>query len=151
MYICVYVYIYIYIHCVYIHDRWRVGPPPCLHCSFVVAVLSLVMSSSNCTDIGIPLQVSSSKCNDMDIKQPSLSKPSCRLHGGFLKALGCFLRALGRLLGGSWEALGRLLEASKRHLGPKTVIARIFGRFLKKNGNFGAPSWRRFNIKNRIF
>ena len=44
-----------------------------------------------------------------------------------------------------------LLEASKRHLGPKTVIARIFGRFLRKNGNFGGPSWRRFNIKNRIF
>ena len=54
-------------------------------------------------------------------------------------------------LGGSWEGLGRLLEASKRHLGPKTVIARIFGRFLKKIGNFGGPSWRRFNIKNRIF
>ena len=35
-------------------------------------------------------------------------------------------------LGGSWEALGRLLEASKRHLGPKTVIASIFGRFLQK-------------------
>ena len=59
--------------------------------------------------------------------------------------------ALGRLLGGSGQALGRLLEASKRHLGPKTVIASIFGRFLKKIGNFGRPSWRRFNIKNRIF
>ena len=66
-------------------------------------------------------------------------------------ALGCFLRALERLLGGSWEALGRLLKASKRHLGPKTVIASIFGRFLKKIRNFGRPSWRRFNIKNRIF
>ena len=54
-------------------------------------------------------------------------------------------------LGGSWEGLGGLWEASKRHLGPKTVRARIFGRFLKKNGNFGGPSWRRFNIKNRIF
>ena len=63
----------------------------------------------------------------------------------------CLLRALGRLLrgswaalggswvalGGSWEGLGGLLEASKRHLGPKTVRARIFGRFLKKIGNFG--------------
>ena len=37
--------------------------------------------------------------------------------------------ALGRLLG----ALGRLLEAFKRHLGPKTVIARSLGRFLNKN------------------
>ena len=54
-------------------------------------------------------------------------------------------------LGRSWEGLGRLLEASKRHLGPKTAIGRIFGRFLKKIGNFGGPSWRRFNIKNRIF
>ena len=68
------------------------------------------------------------------------------------------MRALGRLLGGSWvalggswEGLGRLLEASKRHLGPKAVIVIIFGRFLKKIGNFGGPSWRRFNIKNRIF
>ena len=61
------------------------------------------------------------------------------------------LRVLERLLGGSWEALGRLLEASKRHLGPKTVIANIFGRFLKKIGNFGPPSWGRFNIQNRIF
>ena len=77
----------------------------------------------------------------------------------------CLLRALGRLLrgswaalggswvalGGSWEGLGGLLEASKRHLGPKTVRARIFYRFFKKIGNFGRPSWRRFNIKNRIF
>ena len=78
----------------------------------------------------------------------------------------CLLRTLGRLLGGSWaalggswvalgdswESLGGFLEASKRHLGPKTVRARIFGRFLKKkNGNLWGPSWRRFNIKNRIF
>ena len=68
-----------------------------------------------------------------------------------LKALWCFLRALERPLGGSREALGRLLEASKRHLGPQTVKGRIFGRFLKKIGNFGRPSWRRFNFKNRIF
>ena len=53
-------------------------------------------------------------------------------------ALGCLLRALERLLGGSREALGRLLEASKRHLRPKTVIARIFRRFLKKNENLGS-------------
>ena len=39
-------------------------------------------------------------------------------------------------LGGSWEGLGGLLEASKRHLGPKTVRARIFCRFFKKIGNF---------------
>ena len=113
--------------------------------------LPLGMSGSNCTDIGIQVQVSSSKCSGMDMKQPSLPKPSWRLHGGFLKALGCLLRALGWLLGGSLEALGRLLEASKRHLGPKTVIASIFGRFLKKIGNFGRPSWRRFNIKNSVF
>ena len=75
------------------------------------------------------------------------------------------MRALGRLLGGSWavlggswvalggfwEGLGGFLEASKRHLGPKTVRARIFGRFLKKIVNLGGPSWRRFNIKNHIF
>ena len=55
-------------------------------------------------------------------------------------------------LGGSWEGLGGIWEASKRHLGPKTVRARIFVRFLKKNnGNFGDPSWRRFNIENCIF
>ena len=42
------------------------------------------------------------------------------------------MRTLGKLLGGSREAFGRLLEASKRHLRPKTVIARIFTRFLKK-------------------
>ena len=53
-------------------------------------------------------------------------------------------------LGGSWEGLGGIWEASRRHLGPKTVRARIFGRFLKKIGNFGGPSWRRFNIKNNI-
>jgi hypothetical protein len=35
-------------------------------------------------------------------------------------------------LGGSWEGLGGFLEASKRHLGPKTVRARIFCRFFKK-------------------
>ena len=54
-------------------------------------------------------------------------------------------------LGGSWEGLGGFLEASKRHLGPKAVRAWIFGRFLKRIGNFWGPSWRRFNIKNRIF
>ena len=54
-------------------------------------------------------------------------------------------------LGGSWEGLGGIWEASKRHLGPKTVRARIFERFLKKIGNSGGPSWRRFDFKNRIF
>ena len=39
---------------------------------------------------------------------------------------------VGRLWGASWKALGRLLEASKRHLGPKTVRATCFGPFLKK-------------------
>ena len=96
-------------------------------------------------------QGSVSKCSGMDMKQPSLSKPSWSLHGDFLEALGCLLKALERLLGRSREALGRLLEASKRHLGPKTVIARIFKRFLKKIGNFGEPSWRRLSIKNHIF
>ena len=42
-------YIYIYI---YINDRWRVGPPPCLHCSFVVGVLLLVLSNCNSSDKG---------------------------------------------------------------------------------------------------
>ena len=74
--------------------------------------LSLGMSGSNCIDIGIQVQVSSSKCSGMDMKQPTLPKPSWRLHGGFLKALGCLLRALGRLLGGSWEALDGFQEAS---------------------------------------
>ena len=58
--------------------------------------------------------------------------------GRLLKAVESLLRALGQLLGGSWEALGRLLEASKRHLGPKTVIARIFKRFLKETDSFGS-------------
>ena len=37
---------------IYIHDRWRVGPPPCLHCSFVVGVLLLVLSNCNSSDKG---------------------------------------------------------------------------------------------------
>ena len=41
-------------------------------------------------------------------------------------------------LGGSWEGLGSFWEASKRHLGPKTVRARIFGRFLKKTEILGS-------------
>ena len=49
--------------------------------------------------------------------------------GRLLKAVENLLRALGQLLGGSWEALGRLLEASKRHLGPKTVITSILDDF----------------------
>ena len=53
-------------------------------------------------------------------------------------------------MGGSFEALGSLLEASsllevsKRHLGPKTVIARFFVDDVwgeQKNGNVGGPSW----------
>ena len=40
-------------------------------------------------------------------------------------------------LRGFWESLGGFLEASKRHLGPKTVRARIFGRFLKKSEILG--------------
>ena len=35
-----------------IHDRWRVGPPPCLHRFFVVGVLVLVLSNCNSSDIG---------------------------------------------------------------------------------------------------
>ena len=35
----------------YIHDRWRVGPPPCLHWSFVVAAVVLVLSNCNISDI----------------------------------------------------------------------------------------------------
>ena len=54
-----------------------------------------------------------------------------------MKELGCLSRALERLLGGFREALGRLLEASKRYLGPKTVIANIFRRFWKKYENLG--------------
>ena len=79
--------------------------------------LSLGMSGSNCIDIGIQVQVSSSKCSGMDMKQPSLPKPSWRLHGGFLRALGCFLRSLngsgpglGRLLGGSWRLPRGILD-----------------------------------------
>ena len=68
-----------------------------------------------------------------------------------MQALGCLLRVLERLLGGSREALGRLLEASKRHLGPKTVIGSIFGRFLKTIGNFGRPSWGRFINSKIVF
>ena len=60
-----------------------------------------------------------------------------------MSGVRCLLRALGRLLGGSWvalegswEGLGGFCEASKRHLGPKTITARIFERFLKKNRKF---------------
>ena len=69
----------------------------------------------------------------------------------FLEISRVLLEAFELLLGRSREPCGRLLEASKRHLGPKTVIADICVRFLKKIGNFGRPCWRRFNIKNRIF
>ena len=51
-------------------------------------------------------------------------------HGRLYQGVEVLLRALGRFLGGSWEALGRLVEASKRHLRPKTVIATIFRRFF---------------------
>ena len=61
------------------------------------------------------------------------------------------LRALGRLLGGSWEALGRLLEASKRHLRPKTVIARIFKRFLKKIQRFWGAVLATFEHQKSYF
>ena len=51
------------------------------------------------------------------------------------QAIGVFLGAqreafegCGGPFEGSGTALGRFLEASKRHLGPKTVRARIFGR-----------------------
>ena len=38
-------------------------------------------------------------------------------------------------LGGSWEGLRGFWEASKRHLGPKTVRSRVFVPFLKKKIN----------------
>ena len=72
-------------------------------------------------------------------------------HGRLYQDVEGLLRALGWFLGGSWEALGKLVEASKRRLGPKTVMATIFRRFFKRIGNFGEPSWRRFNVRNRIF
>ena len=40
----------------------------------------------------------------------------CQVSGGSWETLGRLLEALGR----SWEALGGFLEASKRHLGPKS-------------------------------
>ena len=44
----------------------------------------------------------------------------------FWEALGRVLEALGWLLEALGRGLGGLLKASKRHLGPKTVRARIF-------------------------
>ena len=101
---------------------------------------------------GVRSQVSEIRCQVSGVR--FLLKALGRLLGASETVFGWswgFLRALERLLGGSWEALGRLLEASKRHLGPKAVIGSIFGRFLKKIGNFGRTSWGRFNIQNRIF
>ena len=103
------------------------------------------VSGVRCQVAGVRCQVSGVRC---------LLKALGRLLGASETALGCSwvpLEGPGTALGSSWKAFGRFLEASKRHLGPKTVKARFFGRFLKKNGNFGRPSWRRFNIKNRIF
>ncbi len=51
-------------------------------------------------------------------------------HGRLYQGVEGLLRALGRLLAGSWEALGKLVEASKGHLGPKTVMATICRRFF---------------------
>ena len=59
--------------------------------------------------------------------------PDFRLQFGRVSgACWSLLRALGRVLAGSWEALGRLLEASKRHLRPRTVMARVGRRVLRK-------------------
>ena len=79
----------------------------------------------------------------------------------FWEAPGGSWEGLGRVsgaLGGSWGALGELLERQKLYfvglqegIRYKADFVRIFKRFLKKIGNFGVPSWDRFNIKNRIF
>ena len=55
-----------------------------------------------------------------------------RLPEGFWLLLEGSGTLVGRLWDASWKALGRVLEASKRHLGPKAVTARICNRFLKK-------------------
>ena len=73
------------------------------------------------------------------------------LEGSWVPLEG-FWRPLRRLLGGSWEALGRLLEASKRHLGPKTVIASIFKRFFeKKNRKFWGAILATFEHQKSYF
>ena len=110
------------------------------------------MSGARCEALGARSQVSGVRRQVAGGR--CLLKALGRLLGASETALGCSwvpLEGPGTALGSSWKAFGRFLEASKRHLGPKTVKARFFGRFLKKNGNFGRPSWRRFNIKNRIF
>ena len=73
--------------------------------------------------------------------------------GDLLGVLREALEGSGGSLGGSGTALERLLEAFKRHLAQKavSVLSTIFWTILKKNGNLGAPSWRPFMFKNRIF
>ena len=51
----------------------------------------------------------------------------------FLEAAWGLLEGSWVPLEGPWTALGKLLEASKRHVGPKTVITIIISRFFKKN------------------
>ena len=64
--------IFIYI---YIHDRWRVGPPPCLHCSFVVGVLLLVLSNCNSNNIGqLPVPIVAFRNFDENNRTPQTSK-----------------------------------------------------------------------------
>ena len=47
-----------------IHDRWRVGPPPCVHCSFVVGIK---VPDVRCQVAGVRCQVPGVRCQALGV------------------------------------------------------------------------------------
>ena len=143
MYAHTYIDTHIYI---YIHDRWRVGPPPCHFVYWLLRTIPPALYIRCCFPgvffLGvymlyikdyIPLHRENSGRRHFGGSWKAFARqlvgfrrylrPKTAWDGSWA-ALGRLWGALGRLLGGSGEALGRLLEASRRHLGAEAVIAR---------------------------
>ena len=71
---------------------------------------------------------------------------------GLLEGSWVPLEVLERLWGGFWEALGGFQEASwTKDRNSYNFLDDFTKTKKRKNGIFGGPAWRRFNIKNRIF
>ena len=63
--------------CVYIHDRWRVGPPPCLHCSVVVGIK---VPDVRCQVSGFRCQVPGARCQVSGVRR-QLVGVTCQVPG----------------------------------------------------------------------
>ena len=128
-------YIYIYI---YIQDRWRDDPPPCLHCVLIIVFKASQNKQAAFQCHLAPAAVTNRLFAFQIFLHMRFLEGSWYQQLGTIVAFGCLLKlGSGRFLGfslgfwyGSCKVLGRLLEALQKHFGPAIVVATIFKGFV---------------------